>query len=177
MRRRRAAAAALAAVALHAAGASAKSQDNNNGGGSSDQGGGSSWATKECAYMITEPYSTTFQDASDPFWLQTPGYLCVPRVRCGRGGRGRGEEAVREQRVRLGCCERELSYTVLRCSVRQRAAAAALAESAESAAPRSACCTLRVSAPPVWPLQRLGARASRTRHAAPEKRWPPWPPL
>ena len=32
----------------------------------------------ECASLMTDSYSTTFQDATDGFWVQTGSYLCVP---------------------------------------------------------------------------------------------------
>ena len=32
----------------------------------------------ECSSLMTESYSTTFQDTTDGFWVQTGSYLCVP---------------------------------------------------------------------------------------------------
>jgi hypothetical protein len=149
MRRRRAAVAALVAVALRVSGAAAERQDNN-GGGSSDQGGGSSWSTQECAYMITEPYSTTFQDASDPFWLQTPGYLCVPVARGLRrwGGARRGRLGAAPLRVL------HLSYTRRALPGRSAGVARLVGGARAAHAARRACRRRRM------PPQRLRARAS-----------------
>ena len=32
----------------------------------------------ECSRLMTDTYSTTFQDTTDGFWVQTGSYLCAP---------------------------------------------------------------------------------------------------